>query len=107
MVTTHVEPMEGPAFGEGVVNREEVLERYRCLREISRTHGGQVLKAIPRKVLLDWGKRLGLSLGKLHEGLAPGHLRYFDRKSLRALFGSEARIRLDWFSLGYYVEATV
>jgi hypothetical protein len=60
MVTTPVEPREGPAFREGIVEREEVLERYRCLREISRTHGGKVLKRVAKKTLLGWGKRLGL-----------------------------------------------
>lgn len=52
-------PEEG-GFGEGVVDREDVLARYRRLREISRDHGIEVLKRVPKKTLLDWGKRLGL-----------------------------------------------
>lgn len=47
-------------FGEGVVDRAGVLARYRRLREISRKHGNDVLDRVPKKTLLDWGKRLGL-----------------------------------------------
>lgn len=46
--------------GEGVVDPADVLARYRRLRKISRNHGNEVLDRVPKKTLLDWGKRLGL-----------------------------------------------
>ena len=52
--------IEEGGFGEGVVDREEVLAWYRRLREISQDHGNAVLKRVPKKTLLAWGKRLGL-----------------------------------------------
>lgn len=51
---------EAGDFGEGVVDREDVLARYRRLREISRVHGNEVLKRVSTKTVLGWGKRLGL-----------------------------------------------
>lgn len=47
-------------FGEGVVDREDVLARYRRLRKISRVHGEEVVRRVSTKTLLGWGKRLGL-----------------------------------------------
>ena len=47
-------------FGEGVVERAEVLPRYRRLRELSREHGNAIIKKLPKKTLLDCGKRIGL-----------------------------------------------
>ncbi len=64
MPTVAISPGPGSAeewgMGEGVVDRAEVLARYRRLRKISREHGNEVLGRIPRKTFLDWGKRLGL-----------------------------------------------
>lgn len=47
-------------FGEGVVDREDVLARYRRLRAICRNHGNEVINRVPTKTLFGWGKRLGL-----------------------------------------------
>ena len=47
-------------FGEGVVERAEVLTRYRRLRELSRKHGNAIIKKLPKKTVLDCGKRIGL-----------------------------------------------
>jgi len=51
---------EQAPFGEGVIDREEVRTRYRRLRAVSRAHNNAVLQAVPKKVLIHWGKRLGL-----------------------------------------------
>ena len=45
------ETMEESGFGEGVVDREEVLGRYRRLREISRNHGDAILTHVSKKAL--------------------------------------------------------
>ena len=108
-------PLASGAFDLVVLSAilEHVLDPAAVVAESARIlrPGGRLVAYVPWDgavvVLKRWGRRLGLSLGKLHEGLAPGHLRCFDRNSLRALFGPAARIRRDWFSLGYYVEATV
>ncbi|MEE8246094.1 MAG: hypothetical protein V3S87_02400, partial [Alphaproteobacteria bacterium] len=47
-------------FGEGVVERAEVLTRYRRLREFSRKHGNAIIKKLPKKTVLDCGKCIGL-----------------------------------------------
>ena len=56
--------MDKSTFGEGEVERTEVLMRYRRLREISRKHGNAILDRLPKKTVLHWGKRIGLVRGK-------------------------------------------
>jgi SAM-dependent methyltransferase len=89
--------------------RAAVEEGVRVLRD-----GGRLVAYVPwdRAVvrLKRWARRLGLGLGALADGQAPGHLRTFDRASLLRLFepvARDVRIRLDPFSLGYYVEARI
>jgi SAM-dependent methyltransferase len=86
-----------------------VAEAARVLRD-----RGRLVAYVPwdRAVvrLKRWARQLGLGLGALAEGQAPGHLRTFDRASLRGLFepvARDVRVRLDPLSLGYYVEASV
>ncbi len=52
--------MGASTFGEGEVERTEVLMRYRRLRELSRKHANAIIERIPKKTVLDWGKRIGL-----------------------------------------------
>ena len=86
-----------------------VAESARVLR-----HGGRLVAYVPWDAAVvtakRWMRRVGVGFGRLHDGLAPGHLRVFDRRSLHALFSPVARrlrVRLDPFSFGYYVEAHV
>jgi SAM-dependent methyltransferase len=88
---------------------QTVLESARVLRP-----GGRLVAYVPwdRAVVRvkRWVRRAGLGLGRLHDDIAPGHLRVFDRARLRRLFepvAREVRIRLDPLSFGYYVEASV
>jgi len=87
--------------------RDAVKEGARVLRE-----GGRLVAYVPwdRAVvrIKRWAHRLRIGLGALAEGQAPGHLRTFDEACLRRLFegvARDVRVRLDPFSLGYYVEA--
>ncbi|MHC4939167.1 MAG: class I SAM-dependent methyltransferase [Planctomycetota bacterium] len=92
---------------------EHVVDPAATLRECARVlaPGGTIVAYVPWDgavvPLKRWAKRLGFPLGKLHDGLAPGHLRTFDRSMLERLFEamSDVRIRLDPLSLGYYVTA--
>jgi len=95
---------------------EHVVDPAATLTECVRVlrPGGRLVAYVPwdRAVVgaKRWAKRFRFGFGKLHDGLAPGHLRVFDRKSLRALFAgvaTDVRIRLDPASFGYYVEASV
>jgi len=95
---------------------EHVLEPEDAVAEAARVlrPGGCLVAYVPWDAavvrLKRWARRLGLRLGALAEGQAPGHLRTFDRASVRRLFGQvarEVRVRLDPLSLGYYVEARV
>ncbi len=52
--------MDQSTFGEGEVERTEVLMRYRRLRELSLKHGNAIIKRLPKKTVLHWGKRIGL-----------------------------------------------
>ena len=45
-------------------SRDEVLARYRRLREISKQHHHEILKNLSRDALLHQGRRLGLARGK-------------------------------------------
>ena len=45
--------------------REEILTRYRRLREISTRHHSEALRSIPRSTLLEQARRLGLTAGKM------------------------------------------
>ena len=49
---------------EGTGNRQETLERYRHLRAISISHHSEIMKHLPKKSFLTWGKRIGLIKGK-------------------------------------------
>ena len=82
-----------------------VAEARRVLRP-----GGRIVAYVPWDDavvgLKRWARRLRLPLGKLHGNMAPGHLRRFSRGALRELFAPmRARVTLDPWSLGYYVEA--
>lgn len=57
--------MDKSAFGEGEVERTEVLARYRRLRELSRIHGHAIVDTLSRKALLHWGKRIGVTRRKI------------------------------------------
>jgi 2-polyprenyl-6-hydroxyphenyl methylase/3-demethylubiquinone-9 3-methyltransferase len=95
---------------------EHVVDPARTLAEAARAlrPGGTIVAYVPwdRAVvrLKRIARALRFPLGKLHGDLAPGHLRVFDRARLARLFEPVARevsIRLDPWSLGYYVEAAV
>jgi hypothetical protein len=45
------------------MTRDQILERYRHLREISTGHHSGALKFLPRQALLEHAKRLGLAIG--------------------------------------------
>lgn len=93
---------------------EHVVAPRVCIEEAVRVlrPGGRVIAYVPWDnavvKLKRWARRLRMPLGKLHTGLAPGHLRIYDRALLRGLFlPLRARVRLDPLSLGYYVEAAL
>jgi SAM-dependent methyltransferase len=95
---------------------EHVVDPVQTVRESARVlrPGGRLVAYVPwdRAVVRvkRWVRRAGLGLGRLHDDIAPGHLRVFDRPRLRRLFepvAREVRIRLDPLSFGYYVEASV
>jgi hypothetical protein len=46
------------------MGREELLTRYRRLREISTRHHGEALKFVPHSTLLEQARRIGLTVGK-------------------------------------------
>jgi hypothetical protein len=46
------------------MSREEVLTRYRRLREISKRHQTEVVRYVPHSALLDQARRIGLAVGK-------------------------------------------
>ncbi|MHC4452221.1 MAG: class I SAM-dependent methyltransferase [Planctomycetota bacterium] len=94
---------------------EHVVDPADTLRECARVlaPGGSLIAYVPWDgavvPLKRWAKRLGFPLGKLHDGLAPGHLRTFDRAKLERLFSAvsaDARVTLDPLSFGYYITAT-
>jgi SAM-dependent methyltransferase len=93
---------------------EHVVDPRTAIEESARVakKGGRLVAYVPwdRAVvkLKGWVRRLGLGLGPLADGQAPGHLRTFDRARIEALFApvaKELRIVLDPLSFGYYVEA--
>ena len=95
---------------------EHVVDPEACVADAARAlrKGGRIVAYVPWDdavvSLKRWARRVGVSLGKLHDGMAPGHLRRFDRARLHRLFAGVAdrvRVRLDPLSLGYYVEAHV
>ncbi|MEM8883005.1 MAG: class I SAM-dependent methyltransferase [Planctomycetota bacterium] len=95
---------------------EHVVDPGLTLAECARVlrPGGTIVAYVPWDEavvpLKRWARRLGFRLGKLHEGLAPGHLRTFDHAKLARLFGrvtNDYRIQRDVRSLGYYVVAEV
>lgn len=51
---------EAADFGEGILNRADTLTRYRRLRMVNVDHGNEILRRLPRKAVLHWGKRIGL-----------------------------------------------
>jgi hypothetical protein len=46
------------------MSREEVLTRYRRLREISKRHQTEAVRYVPHSALLDQARRIGLAVGK-------------------------------------------
>ena len=46
------------------MSREEVLTRYRRLREISKRHQTEAVRYVPHSALLDQARRIGLTVGK-------------------------------------------
>jgi len=93
------------AILEHVVDPRKTLEE--CCRVLR--PGGQIIAYVPWDgavvPLKKWARRCGFRLGPLHDGLAPGHLRMFDRAKLRRVFEGivrDVRITLDPWSLGYY-----
>jgi hypothetical protein len=78
------------------MSREEILTRYRRLREISTHHHSEALRFVPRSALLEQARRLELTVGKtlvaesmdeltlafdlsLYTAAAPGRSRGIDR----------------------------
>jgi hypothetical protein len=47
------------------MTRDEILTRYRRLREVSKQHHAAVLDVIAPHVVMDYAKRLGLTRGKV------------------------------------------
>lgn len=64
IATAPVRKMDKSTFGEGEVERTEVLTRYRRLKEFRLKHGNAIIKRLPKKTVLHWGKRIGLVRGK-------------------------------------------
>jgi hypothetical protein len=46
------------------MSREEILTRYRDLREISKRHQTEAVRFVPHSALLDQARRIGLAIGK-------------------------------------------
>ena len=46
------------------MSRDEVLTRYRRLREISKRHQTEAVRYVPHSALLDQARRIGLAVGK-------------------------------------------
>jgi len=94
---------------------EHVVDPAATLAEVARVlrPGGRIVAYVPWDGAVvpvkRWARRVGFALGPLHDGLAPGHLRTFDRAILTRLFAAvsrDARITLDPLSFGYYVTAS-
>ena len=95
---------------------EHVVDPARTLAEAARAvrPGSNLVIYIPWDKAVVKAKRglraVGIGLGRLHDGQAPGHLRTFDRGRLKRLLepvASEFTIRLDPLSFGYYATATI
>lgn len=95
---------------------EHVLDPRRAVEDAARVlrANGSMVAYVPWDAAVlrvkRWARRVGANLGPLAEGQAPGHLRTFDREKIYRLFAPvarEVRMRLDPFSLGYYVEARI
>jgi hypothetical protein len=46
------------------MSREEILTRYRGLREISKRHQTEAIRFVPQSALLDQARRIGLAIGQ-------------------------------------------
>ena len=57
-------PVSPTLPGSPLMPRSEILSRYRRLRQISKQQHEAVLDIIAPDVLLDWARRLGLTVGK-------------------------------------------
>src|SRR4051812_40048732 len=103
-------PVAWPIAGEVAMaarDREEILTRYRRLREISTRHHSEALRFIPRSTLLEQARRLGLTAGKMLVAdsmdeltlafdlclytAAPGRSRGIDRYARSAVSGADFR----------------
>jgi SAM-dependent methyltransferase len=109
-------PLKARAFDVVVLSAilEHVVDPRAAVEEGARVvrPGGRLIAYVPwdRAVvsLKRWVRRLGMGLGPLADGQAPGHLRTFDRARIEAIFApvaKELRVALDPLSFGYYVEA--
>src|SRR3954465_1663962 len=68
VISNNRHPVAWPIAWEVVMaarDREEILTRYRRLREISTRHHSEALRFIPRSVLLEQARRLGLTAGEM------------------------------------------
>ncbi|HYZ21687.1 MAG TPA: hypothetical protein VE690_05970 [Rhodopila sp.] len=55
------------------MTREEILSRYRALREISRRHHTSALELVAADTMIEHAKRLGLAVGRTLVLDSPGH----------------------------------
>src|SRR3982750_2523096 len=97
-------------------DREEILTRYRRLREISTRHHSDALRFIPRSTLLEQARRLGLTAGKMLVAdsldeltlafdlclytAAPGRSRGIDRYARSAGVGPGSGEGVGWPAVG-------
>jgi hypothetical protein len=64
LLRTRQPPLSPALPGPPLMTRSEILSRYRRLRQISKQQHEAVLDLIAADVLLDWARRLDLTVGK-------------------------------------------
>ena len=64
LLRTRQPPLNPALPGPPLMTRSEILSRHRRLRQISKHQHEAVLAIIAPDVLLDWARRLGLTVGK-------------------------------------------